>query len=223
MSKSDAKEIFNVVKSHPFSFGSKRVGNGSKMTSVQCILEHEDGEGDDDDDGAKTGKTSLELTVNLSLPLFARRPLQNKGHITAQQRRDSGEEGLVSLKDKLLPASVISQSGPMEEELRRKEVMELVEGWRTYPFSLIAASAFLVSDRFSATLPLELSPEPDPSPQSKFNGDDVTDDDIEIDELLLPSSPPVDNKALKGLFWSRMGECGANMIKLRILRCLSPL
>jgi hypothetical protein len=37
--------------------------------------------------------------------------------------------------------------------------------------------------------------------------EDEDEDVLQIDELMLPSSPPFDNKKLKELFRSRMGMC----------------
>jgi hypothetical protein len=71
-------------------------------------------------------------------------------------------------------------------------------------------SAFIdekVADTDIATLPVTFSSTPSLTHDTSSKSVDEDEDDVlQIDELMAPSSPPVSNTDLKGLFRSRMGD-----------------
>jgi hypothetical protein len=64
-----------------------------------------------------------------------------------------------------------------------------------------------VADAEIATLPVTFSSTPALTHDTSSKSVDEDEDDVlQIDELVAPSSPPVSNTDLKGLFRSRMGD-----------------
>jgi hypothetical protein len=84
------------------------------------------------------------------------------------------------------------------------------------------------ADTAIATLPVTFSSTPSLTHDTSSKSVDEDGDDVlQIDELMAPSSPPVSNTELKGLFHSRMGDsiwmtldsCGMTYALIQMRSC----
>jgi hypothetical protein len=193
--------VWTCIKATPFSSGLKNtVSNVGQLRSERMMLGVDDG-------GSTTGSG---LSGRMSPPLFPRNAdAQGRG----PHRVHAEANGIDVLKDVLKPAFMDVDVDTQEKE-DMMENMRIAEGWREcQPEALYI---FLILPPFFlglASIPLDSGPSSTPPMTADMSRrsaeEDENEDVLQIDELMLPSSPPFGNKELKELFRSRMGMCPA--------------
>ena len=226
--RSAMEGVRNCIKATPFGSGVKRDPLSTSRLRAEREMKQMD-----DDDNEKTSPGGLRC---LSPPLFPRKA--ETVHRATPRK---------TLKEALAPITVdVDMTALESEEDSIMEQMRIAEGWRASPLlffplfsfffslSLSPSLSFLASNpRVLATIPLDLGPSSTPPlttrsgvssrTEAEAEDEDEGEEVLQIDELMLPSSPPFSNKELKELFRTRMGKTSSTpKIYFPLLKLQSP-